>query len=119
VEALIARGRSKIIDALDAIGYIHNHRLSDLWCYVSANCFSQLSQRIPAEYARLDIIINISSERLSPFSTRVSNNSTAEKAVFTILPSVHLSQIQVHTGGCCIDCKDCFVKGWQQIINMI
>jgi hypothetical protein len=119
VEALIGRGRSKIIDALDGIAYIYNHRVSDLWCYVSANCFSQLSQRIPAEYARLDIIINISSERLSPFSTRVSNNSTAEKAVFTILPSVHLSQIQVHTGGCCIDCKDCFVKGWQQIINMI
>jgi hypothetical protein len=68
---------------------------------LSANCFSQLLQRMPAEHARLDIIINISSERLSPFSKRLSNNSTAEKAVFTILSSVHLSQSQLHTDGCC------------------
>jgi hypothetical protein len=30
VEALIARCRSKIIDALDAIAYIHNHRLEGI-----------------------------------------------------------------------------------------
>jgi hypothetical protein len=63
---------------------------------LSASCFSQLSHRIPAEDARLDIIISISSEISSPFSTLVSNNSTAEKAVFTILVSVHLSQLQLH-----------------------
>jgi hypothetical protein len=83
---------------------------------LSANCFLQLSQRMPAEYARLDIIINISSERVSPFSTRVSNNSKAEKAVFTIFPSVHLSQTQLHTDDCCVDCKDCFTKQSLQIV---
>ena len=73
---------------------------SIIYCKFVSQLFLAIITQNTAEDARLDIIISISSEMSSPFSTLVSNNSTAEKAVFKILVSVHLSQLQLHMVGC-------------------
>jgi hypothetical protein len=69
-------------------------------CYLLANPFSQSSQRTPAEWARFAIMVYIASGNSNPLSIRLNNNSIEAKAVFIILPSKHISQLQLHIGGC-------------------